>query len=72
MNNVLKYFLQGLVLSIPFGITLIVFLKLFQFFERLFSFVGLTGYPVVDTIISIISVIVIITIIGVLASSFNI
>lgn len=70
MSNILKYFLQGLVLSIPFGITLIVFVKLFQFFESLFSFVGLTGYPIVDTLISIISVIVIITIIGLLASSF--
>lgn len=70
MNNILKYFLQGLVLCIPFGITLIVFLKLFQFFEGLFSFVGLTGYPVFDTIISIICLLLFITIIGMLASSF--
>ncbi|MCZ8285756.1 MAG: DUF502 domain-containing protein [Bacteroidia bacterium] len=70
MNNLLKYFLQGLVLCIPFGITLIVFVKLFQFFEGLFSFVGLTGYPALDTVISIICVLFIITVIGMLASSF--
>jgi len=70
MNKVLTYFLQGLVLSIPFGITVILFVKLFQFFEGVFSFVGLTGYPIIDTVISIISVLLIITIIGILASSF--
>jgi uncharacterized membrane protein len=70
MNNILKYFLQGLVLFIPLGITIIVFVKLFQFFEGLFSFVGLTGNAFVDTIISFACLIVFITIIGILASSF--
>ncbi len=70
MNKIFKYFLQGLVLCIPFGITLIVFLKLFQFFEGLFSFVGLTGFPILDTLISILSIVVVMTIIGMLASSF--
>ena len=70
MNNVLKYFLQGLVLFIPLGITIIVFVKLFQFFEGLFSFVGLTGNPFFDTLISFACLVVFITIIGVLASSF--
>lgn len=70
MNNIFKYFLQGLVLCIPFGITLIVFLKLFQFFEGLFSFVGLTGSPALDTLISILCIVIMITIIGMLASSF--
>ena len=70
MNNIFKYFLQGLVLCIPFGITLIVFLKLFQFFEGLFSFVGLTGSAALDTLISILCIVIVITIIGMLASSF--
>lgn len=70
MNKVLKYFLQGLVLFIPLGITIIVFVKLFQFFEGVFSFVGLTGNPFFDTIISFISLLIFITIIGLLASSF--
>lgn len=70
MNRVLKYFLQGLVLFIPLGITCIVLLKLFQFFENIFSFVGLTGIPFLDTIISLIALLLVITIIGLLASSF--
>jgi len=70
MNKILKYFLQGLILFIPIGITVIVFVKLFQFFEGIFSFVGLTGNAFFDTIISFISLLILITIIGLLASSF--
>lgn len=70
MGNILKYFIQGLVLFIPIGITVILFVKLFQFFEGIFSFVGLTGSLFLDTIISFISLLIFITIIGLLASTF--
>lgn len=70
MSNFLKYFLQGLILFIPLGITVIAFYKLFQFFESVFSFVGLTGSPFIDTIISLLALVIFITIIGILASSF--
>ncbi len=70
MNQIFKYFLQGLLLFIPLGITAIVFIKLFQFFESLFYFVGLTGSVFLDTIISFLVLIVFITFIGLLASSF--
>ncbi len=70
MNKILKYFLQGLVLIIPLGITVIVFIKLFQFFESLFSFVGLTGNAFLDTLISFISLLIFLTFIGLMASSF--
>ncbi len=70
MNTIFRFFLQGLILFIPLGITIIVFVKLFQFFENLFSFVGLTGNSILDTIISFVSLIILITLIGILASSF--
>ena len=70
MNKVLKYFLQGLILCIPLGLTIILFVQLFRFFEGIFSFVGLTGIPFLDTIISVVSLLVFITIIGLSASSF--
>ena len=70
MNGILKYFLQGLVLFIPLGITIIVFVQIFRFFEGLFSFVGLTGSPFLDTIISFFALLLFITIVGLLASSF--
>lgn len=70
MSNILKYFLQGLVLFIPFGLTMIVLVKLFQFFEGLFSFVGVTGNHILDTLISVGVLLVFITLVGLLASSF--
>lgn len=70
MNKILKYFLQGLILLIPIGLTLIVLVKLFQFFEGLFSFVGLTGHPALDTLLVFVSLLLLITFIGTLASSF--
>lgn len=70
MNVILKYFLQGLVLFIPLGITVIALMKLFQFFEEVFSFVGFTGNLFVDTLISVACLFIFITLIGILASSF--
>ena len=70
MTSVLKYFLQGLILCIPLGFTVIIFVQLFRFFEGVFSFVGLTGSLFLDTIISFTSLLIFITIIGLLASSY--
>lgn len=70
MSKLLKYFLQGLILLIPAGITLIVLFKLFQFFEGLFSFIGLTGHTILDTVIVFVLLLVVITVMGALASSY--
>lgn len=70
MNKLLKYFLQGLILLIPIGITVILLVKLFQFFENLFSFVGLTGNRALDTVIVFAMLLLLITLTGMLASSF--
>ncbi len=70
MSKLLKYFLQGLVLFIPLGLTIIVFVKLFQFFEGLFSFVLVTKSPALNTLISFAFLLIVITLIGLLASSF--
>lgn len=70
MKLFLKYFIQGLVLFIPLGLTVIVFVKLYSFFQGLFSFVGLTNIPFVDTIISLVFLILCLTLLGILASAF--
>lgn len=70
MNKLLKYFLQGLVLFIPLGLTLIVIIKLFQFFEGLFSFVAVTESSILNTLITFACLLVFITVMGLLASSF--
>jgi len=70
MNKLLRYFFQGLILFIPLGITILLLLKLFQFFENLFSFIGLTGEPILDTILVFLLLVVVMTVIGLLASTF--
>jgi uncharacterized membrane protein len=70
MNSVLKYLLQGLIVVIPTALTVLIIVKIFQFFESVFSFVGLTGSPALDTLISFSFLLIIITLIGLLASSF--
>ena len=70
MTNFLKYFLQGLLIFIPIGITVLLFFKLFQFFESLFSFAGFTGSSFLNTLISFSILIAFITLLGLLASSF--
>lgn len=70
MSKLLKYFIQGLALFIPLGLTVILLVKLFEFFESLFSFVGVTGSPFFDTLISFAALLILITLIGLLASSY--
>ena len=70
MTNVLKYFFQGLLVFIPIGITVLLFFKLFQFFESLFSFAGFTSSSVLNTLISVAILIAFIILLGLLASSF--
>jgi uncharacterized membrane protein len=70
MTNILKYFFQGLLVFIPIGITVLLFFKLFQFFESLFSFAGFTSSSVLNTLISVAILIVFIILLGLLASSF--
>lgn len=70
MNKILRYFLQGLILLIPFIITVVVLVKLYQFLEGLFAFVGFTNYAVLNTLIVFVFILIVITVFGLLASSF--
>jgi len=70
MTTILKYFFQGLLVFIPIGITVLLFFKLFQFFESLFSFAGFTSSSVLNTLISVAILIAFIILLGLLASSF--
>ncbi len=70
LNTILKYFIQGIALLVPLAITVFIFVNFFQFFQNLFSFVGLTGNSFLDTLISLIFLIILITVFGILASSF--
>lgn len=70
MKTFLKYFIQGLILFVPLGITIIVFVQLYDFFQGLFSFVGVTNIPFVDTLISLLFLVFCLTFLGLIASSF--
>lgn len=70
MKNFLSFFLQGLILFIPLIITAIILLQMFRFFEGLFSFVGFSASPVLNTLFGLGLTLGIITLIGFLASSY--
>jgi uncharacterized membrane protein len=70
MKTFFSYFLQGLILFIPLIITVGIMLQFFNFFEKLFSFVGFTGSPGVNTVLGLLVTLGVITFLGVLASSY--
>lgn len=55
---------------IPLIITLVVLLKLFDFFDSLFSFMGFSANPIINTTLGLVLTIGFIAVLGVLASSF--
>jgi uncharacterized membrane protein len=70
MKRFLTYFLQGLILFIPFAITVAIIFKLLGFFESLFSVIGITEYSAVNTLLGILFTLAFITGMGILASTF--
>ncbi len=70
MKTFFSYFLQGLILFIPLIITVGIVMQMFYFFEGLFSFVGFTSSPFVNTAVGLLMTLAVITILGVLASSY--
>lgn len=70
MKTFFRYFIQGLILFIPLIITVGIVLQMFYFFEGLFSFVGLTSSPFINTAVGLLMTLGVITFLGVLASSY--
>lgn len=70
MKQFLRYFLQGLILFIPLIITGVILLKMFDFFAGLFSFIGFSEYPILNTLLGFIGTLGFIALLGLLASSY--
>lgn len=70
MRTFFGYFLQGLLLFIPLIITITVLLQMLNFFEDLFSFVGFSDIPFLNTLVGLLSTLAVIALLGVLASSY--
>lgn len=70
MKKFVTYFIQGLILFIPVVITLTIIFKLFDFFTGIFSFFGIVGNPILNTILGLLITIGLITALGTLASTY--
>jgi len=70
MKRFIAYFLQGLILFIPLVITVTILFKLFDFFAAIFSSVGLSSHPFINTVLCMALTFAFIVVLGVLASSF--
>jgi uncharacterized membrane protein len=70
MKSLLNYFLQGLILFIPFAITVGIIFKLFDFFSGIFSGLGITNYSAINTVLGFVFTLAFIMGMGILASTF--
>jgi uncharacterized membrane protein len=70
MKRFFTFFLQGLLLFIPFVITLVVLVQLFNFFASVFSVIGFSNYPALNALLGLILTVGFVTVLGMLASSF--
>jgi uncharacterized membrane protein len=70
MKKFLGFFLQGLILFIPLIITVVVVMKLLEFFEGLFSFFGFSENPLLNTLLGMMLTVGFLAVLGILASSF--
>jgi uncharacterized membrane protein len=69
MKNIVRYFIQGLIITVPLAITVIVIYKLVSWVGSLFSSFGTIVSPVIDPLIVILIALVIIFLMGLLGSS---
>jgi uncharacterized membrane protein len=69
MAKIVRYFIQGLVITVPVAVTVIVIYKIIAWVGSLFSVFGTIISPVVDPFIIIFTAILIIFMMGLLGSS---
>ena len=69
LTKVVRYFIQGLVITVPVSITIIVFYKVISWVGSLFSLFGTIVSPVVDPFIILVSAVLLIFFMGLLGSS---
>lgn len=69
MKNFLRYFIQGVIITVPVAITGIVIYKLISLITSLFSVFGTIVSPVIDPFIILVFALLIILLMGILGSS---
>lgn len=69
MTKIVRYFIQGLIITVPVGITAIVVYKVFDWVRSLFSMFGTIISPVIDPLIILATALILIFLMGLLGSS---
>lgn len=69
MKLLLRYFIQGLIITVPIGVTVLVLTKLFFWIESWFSEMKVIVHPAADPFIVIAIVLVFVVVAGVFASN---
>lgn len=70
MKQFFRYFIQGLLITVPIGITILVIVKIFGWIISLFNKVGVVIDPYVDPFLAILVVLGLIFLIGYLGSTY--
>lgn len=70
MKPFLKVFIQGLLITVPIVITLLVFAKLIDWILSLLSRIGVIINPYVDPVVAVLVIVGIIFLVGLLGSTF--
>lgn len=69
MSRIIRYFIQGLIITVPVAITIIVFYQIISWVASLFTVFGTIISPVIDPFIIIATAILLILLMGLLGSS---
>jgi uncharacterized membrane protein len=69
MSRIVRYFIQGLIITVPVAVTIIVIYKIVAWVGSLFSVFGIIVSPVIDPFIIIFTAILLIFLMGLLGSS---
>jgi uncharacterized membrane protein len=69
MKSLLKYLAQGILVTVPLGITVYILYKIFLFFSGALNKLGLLIHPYVDLLLVFVLIILLLILVGWLASS---
>jgi uncharacterized membrane protein len=69
MKNILRYFIQGLIILVPVTITFYILLYLFNKVGNLLGFMGIAVHPLVDPFIGTFILLLIIVVVGMIGST---
>ena len=70
MKQFFRYFIQGLLILVPIGITILVIVKIFGWIFSLFNRIGIIINPYVDPVLAFLVVVGLIFLIGFLGSTY--